>query len=537
MEMKLAHPPSSASPTLASPELRDTLEREILPKYLPTRRWFAGKARTVRRMSIAEWFPLPIAGEEFFLACIRVEYVEGADETYLLPLGVQAAAAFSPDSQPDLVTNLGVAVYDATVSERFRSELLRLMSTEDICPSADGASIAGVRGRRLNSVQASLPSRVLSVEQSNSSMIFGEEIFVKLYRKLEEGMNPDVEITRCLTERRGFTGAPPFLGALELRAPGREPRVLALAQQLVPNQGDAWSLTQREVASFYSRTAAPDLDPQRILLLPLLGPQPAETPLTALVGPFGTRARQLGARTAQMHLALAQETEDPDFTPEPSTRGDLEHLADANRAGLQKLAASLAKKQTEFQGRVADLAAQVLAAAPSLASQTATFVTDPIRILKTRTHGDYHLGQVLDTGADFMIIDFEGEPQRSLAERRRKHSPLRDVAGMLRSFHYAAHSALMSGESTPGRAAWGEHWSAYVCRQFLDGWLETAAGAGFLPSEETRRNLLQALLLEKAIYEVFYELNNRPAWVSIPLGGILQLAQATSESPGAEKLA
>ncbi len=368
------------------------------------------------------------------------------------------------------------------------------------------------------------------MEQSNSSIVYGDHIFLKLYRKLEEGMNPDVEITRFLTERQRFPHIPPFAGSLEYRRAGREPQVLALALGMVRNDGDAWIWALREVRAFYERVLEEGTTPAGLAMPGLLEPGEASPLLGKIVGePFTARARQLGVRTAEMHRALAAaDADDAAFAPEPLGAEDQRRLGEGVRASAENLAAVLRERAETIAGASRALAAALPEEMPRIAQLAEEIAAHPVDAAKTRTHGDYHLGQVLNTGGDFVLIDFEGEPQRSLAWRKEKRSPLRDVAGMLRSFHYAAHSGL--GDFPEQRASlepWAELWSQAAGNAFLTAWLETAAGAPFLPatSAEVRR-LLDAFLLEKALYEVGYEINNRPDWVAIPIRGVMQILRA-----------
>jgi trehalose synthase-fused probable maltokinase len=360
------------------------------------------------------------------------------------------------------------------------------------------------------------------VEQSNSSLNFGERVFVKLFRKLEEGLNPDVEITRFLSEKRGFAQVPPYAGAIAYERPRREPQILALALGLVKNDGDAWTQALAAVGQFLALVRDLKELPESAPLSDLLSDVDDSEALRKLAGAFVDRAWRLGQRTAETHLALASAPEDPAFAPEPLTGADQRTLSEAVRASAEKMFLHLRGRAAE-EPLIAELVhaeARIVALADRIGAQE-------VRTAKIRTHGDYHLGQVLVTGDDFILLDFEGEPQRSLAERKEKRSPLRDVAGMLRSFHYAAHSGLNEFPAhrevlTP----WAEAWSALMCRTFLRSWLETAAGAVFLPSKiEEVGLLLHAYLLEKAIYEVGYELNNRPTWLHIPVRGILQIVR------------
>jgi trehalose synthase-fused probable maltokinase len=501
----------------ARADVRTLLETQILPEYLPGCRWFGGKARQPQSFRVEELLPLGEGPEAPRLVLVRVTYANGAAETYQLPLrearGGEAPIATFAD---------GAQLIEATADEGFRRSLIRLMARGETL-AVEGAELRGTRGRALPENAEQLPSRALKVEQSNSSLLYGDHIFMKLFRKLEDGVNPDVEIIRFLNEQRQFEYVPPFGGTLELQRPGREPQVLALALGLIANKGDAWAQTLAAVRGFYERVLAAGARAEGLAVPGLFGTGEPSPQLVELAGPFFARVRQLGLRTGQTHLALALPTTEGAFAPEPFTAADQRELSEAVRASSIQLFAHL--RQPHAAGEERGLVDDLLSRADEVSVLAETIAHREVRTARTRTHGDYHLGQVLDTGHDFVLIDFEGEPQRSLAERKKKRSPLRDVAGMLRSFHYAAHSGL--GEFAGERARltpWAELWSELMSRTFFQAWVETCAGACFLPAESADIELLlKAFLLEKAIYEVNYELNNRPTWVGIPLRGILQV--------------
>lgn len=477
---------------------RRRLEAEILAAYLPRCRWFGGKARGPRRFEIRDVVPLDTARILF----VHVEYQDGSADTYQLFVAVGRREAVGELPPEAILAGAGEAVlYDALYAEETRAAIYRLMTGGEARPgmageirgiAADDPELAGVSG-----------SRLLKVEQSNSSIVYGERVFLKLYRKLEEGVNPDAEITRFLSERQSFAHVPAFAGALEYRLATGGVQVLGLALGLVLNRGDAWTWALAAVSAALDRLPmAKAVPPSSRGLF-----DKADADDAGLLGAdFLARCRQLGTRTGELHLALAADTCDPDFAPEPFTNDDARELAAAIRASLKRLPSThdrLSPLVMTIEERAAELAAADL------------------RTCKTRTHGDYHLGQVLETGEDFVIIDFEGEPLRSLAERRCKRSPLRDVAGMLRSFHYAAHATLIGREDRALLEPWAERWSEAASRVFFGGWLEATRGALFVPESRAELTLLlDAFLLEKALYEVAYELNNRPAWLPIPLRGV-----------------
>ena len=492
-------------------EPRRMLEEQILPAYIAGCRWFGGKARAPLKFAVAELLRVPGASDEARLALVRIEYGDGTSDWYQLALQVARsgdAERIAAEFPQAVVTQFDDALlFDALYDAGFRDALVAL-----IAGNARAGGLVGLAGTTLPHLLGGgalpLPSRVLKVEQSNSSVIYGDGLFLKIFRKLAEGANPDAEILRFLTERRGFAHAPPFGGELEFHAPGCAPRLLALGIGVVPNDGDAWSFVLRELAGFYNRIDASACDDDAVR--------------AAVGAEFFSRAAQLGQRTGEMHVALSGEATDPDFSPEPFTLADQRELADAITVSVARVFALLRERLAAFAPELRADVERLLSAEPGLRARADALAASGISAAKTRHHGDYHLGQVLNTGGDFTIIDFEGEPSRPLAERRRKRSPLRDVAGMLRSFHYAAHSALPRERAALRPAA--EAWSRLVGGTFLDAWRGAVAGAPFVPRDPADADrLLAGFLIEKAVYELDYELNNRPDWLAIPVRGLLGL--------------
>ena len=441
-------------------------------EYLRSCRWFGGKAQKLRGVQVLETLSLGDAGRMILL---QTDYLEAPSEIYLLPM--------------QLAEDKAVLV-DALEDEHFRAALLELIVGEQhlCCGLGELVGTCGTefRDQSMSLVQP-VPSRVLKVEQSNSSILYDDRFFLKLYRRPEAGKNPDAELLRYFSEGNKFGNVPGYCGVIEYREQGAEPRVLALLVTNVPNEGTAWTSTLNVLAQWQDE---------------------------AMGGHYLERARLLGKRTAEMHLALAAETDDPDFAPEAFTmtyRNSLcQSLAEATRRMMELLEQNL--------GASNDEAAGLLLREQEILLSHAALMEHTVNAKRIRIHGDYHLGQVLDTGNDFIIIDFEGEPGRPLNERRIKHSPLRDVAGMLRSFDYAAHTALAQGAERT------EEWWKCASYAFLSAYVVTAKGASFLPANEQELNmLLDVCLLEKAVYEVCYELNNRPDWVAIPLCGITRI--------------
>jgi maltose alpha-D-glucosyltransferase/alpha-amylase len=487
-----------------------------LPNYLAGRRWYRAKAQTISALTIQDLIEM----DGFIILLANVQYAGGAQDFYLLP--VTSVTAPTPEEKlHEPITAFEsedgrhVIVYDAVYSPFFRTILFRALSSGATFQGRVGSLIAQCSSAP-PVIEGTLQSSVSKAEQSNTSIIYGRDFILKLFRKIEAGINPDVEIGAFLTQQ-GFQNTPAVVGTLEYRAHNGAAFSAGILQNFVANQGDAWKYTLDSLGAFYQRAVHSTLDDPQLL------------------GDYAASAALLGVRTAQLHAALSGSTTNIDFTPESFTSDDAKTLSDEMAAQaktsldlLRAKSDSLPFTEQQLALRVINLEARIVQSFSALSLLS----TEAKRI---RHHGDYHLGQVLFTGSDFMIIDFEGEPARPLSERRTKALALRDVAGMLRSFQYAAYAALYGlvpglptdPESSEKIAACSAFWNAHVSRLYLDAYFAEAGQKPFVPSTpEQRAFFLAAFLLQKALYEVQYELNNRPAWVGIPLRGILSLIES-----------
>jgi maltose alpha-D-glucosyltransferase / alpha-amylase len=374
------------------------------------------------------------------------------------------------------------------------------------------------------------------VEQSNTSMVFGDRVILKLYRRLEQGTSLDLEIGIFL-QQAGFAHTPAVVGAIEYKTTGQEPRTVAIVQEFVPNEGDAWSLALDSVASFMERveledTTPPEVDTRTSALVELAAHEPGGY-ARDLMGVFLDSIEKLGERTGELHNALASDAANPAFAPEPFTLFYQRSLYQSMRNQAGRMINGLAGRIPSLPERLQKDAQSLIDREAQLMNRLKEVVDHKVGGARIRMHGDYHLGQVIYTGKDFLITDFEGEPLRPLSERRLKRSPLRDVAGMLRSLHYAANSAaLLQPDLTAGpearsrRSRSTRFWYAHAAAMFLRGYLAAADAARYLPTDpQELQELLEAFLLEKAVYEMEYEMNNRPAWAEIPLHGLMDLLQ------------
>ena len=524
----------------------------VLLEYMKGRRWFRGKAREPWVSEIQDVIPMSFSGRTAYLVLIEVEYREGEPETYVVPLITSDSdrvselineyqhalvAKLKPDSK-----NSQWVLSDAMVDKGFDKFLLQAIGRKRRFKGEIGEISAlptqifrGARGPD----EASLDSTPMKVEQSNTSVVYGDRLILKLFRRLEEGLNPDLEIGRFLTEKTPFEHISQVAGSLEYKRRRIKPMSLAILQSFVANEGDAWQYTLDSLERYlqdvlsHPTVQAPPIPLKHMLALPKEPPSLAKE----TIGPYLNSAQLLGQRTAELHVALASGLDDPDFAPDFFTHMYRTSLYQSMRSftirTLQILREQLIKIPEEMREdaqRVLDLEKEIIQRYQPIRKQK-------ISAARIRCHGDYHLGQVLFTGKDFVIIDFEGEPARSLSERRLKRSPLLDVAGMIRSFHYAAHSALIHQvplaprpeDDLPLLQHWAQYWYVWVSVTFLNSYLDIVRPVGLLPEDpEHLRILLDTYILEKAIYEIGYELNNRPDWVKVPLQGILQLMEAGS---------
>jgi maltose alpha-D-glucosyltransferase/alpha-amylase len=527
--------------------VRTLIERDLLLPFLLRQRWFGGKARAARTAQFVDWGLLRRGPQPLFLTLIEVRFEDGGREQYFLPLTVCAHADAqglierSPNAV--LATVAGARrglLFDGWVDDRFARTFLDAMATAEQVQMKRGTvravQTAGFAAAGGNGGQSFQISR-MSAEQSNTSIVYGDRLILKLFRRIQPGLNPDFEIGRQLTENVGFKRVPPVAGALEYEATAEANTTLGMMQQLVESQGDGWTHATDELSRYYDqvegRQIAADALPRTVDEMIASAPPKG---IEDVMSGYLRTAETLGRRTAEMHVALAADFATRAFSPEPYTKDDLtavtmDTIAQAQK-GLQALEAKLHGSPDGLPAEVAARAEELVTARDTLLERIRSAPALEFVASKIRVHGDYHLGQVLWSEGDFYILDFEGEPARPIEQRREKQSPLKDVAGMVRSFSYAAYAGLFAHTaSRPGEFArlepWARIWQTWATAAFLRGYLATTEGALFIPADPAQRDaLLHLFMLDKALYELNYELNNRPDWVRIPIWGILEILNA-----------
>ena len=522
--------------------MRSIIERQALVPFLERQRWFGGKSRPLASAKFVDWVALRKGAHPAFIAIVEAAYKDGGRERYTLPLAMSSGpdAAVVEQQHPSAIlaritgARKGI-LYDGLFDDATCAALLVSAEEQRELPAKQGrlraVNIALTPDRA--PAAAITPISRTAPDQSNTSVLFGRSLIMKLFRRLEPGPNPDIEIGEFLG-RRGFTRVPPLVGTIGYAAPDADESSVAMLQGFIPNQGNGWQVTIEELGRYFERVQG--------LTLPEVAPEERqawidrrrETPPEGVVEAILTYlalGEVLGRRTAELHLNLASASaDDAAFAPEPISAADIRTIAEAMRRHADEQLRTLVSVMPRLDERRRELAREVLAQRDLLLHQ----FDDVERLraggaLRIRCHGDYHLGQVLVAENDVVILDFEGEPARPLAERRAKHSALRDVAGMLRSFSYAALTGL--GAATQVRpddfnrlSPWADVWETWVSAAFLRSYLAIAREQPFMPSHPDDVDvLLQAFVLDKALYELGYELNNRPDWVHIPLTGLLRL--------------
>ncbi len=504
-------------------KVRAQLESEALPRFLQAQRWYAGKGEAVRKVGLADHTEWSDGRHAWLVALFRVEAEATEPAMYFVPLSL--VWENGDDERVRSLTRGAIArvrqqarvgwLADAFGDEAFCRAVVEAIGAARELPCGGGVirfRPTGAFPRTALPLPPHIPVRQPSAQSSNTTVAIGEQFFLKACRRLRAGVNAELEVGRFLTEVARFAHTVPVLGWAEFAAADTT-MTLALLQGYVENQGDGWSYTLDYLQRFLAerRVAQPN----------------AET--AGVHGGYLKLIETLGRRTGELHVALGVRAGDPAFEPEPIEPADLarwtQTVKDEAAAALDLLQARRNALPEAVQAE-ADL---ILGRRQVLLNRIEQAAPASLVAVKTRFHGDYHLGQVLLVHNDFVITDFEGEPARAPQERRRKHSPLKDVAGMVRSFNYAAYAALLHAtaerpEDFPAFEPLVQQWEAEARRTFLEAYVRTTRGAGLYGAWKEMRGLLRLLLFEKAFYELRYELNNRPEWVRIPLRGLLQLA-------------
>lgn len=541
---------------LTTAPVLERLERNILEEYLCKMRWFGGKGRIIENIRVVNHAEISLPSDSSIILVIEVRYESGLPEIYQLPVAftTDLLAQKLKDSCPQsVIARLNVGgqegvLYDALYGIELQEALLLNIANGIRIPQRNSElHFHGTEALASHVAQQErIRPKVMSAEQSNTSLTYDGKFFLKLFRKIDNSINPDLEITQFLSTKN-FQNVPAYAGAIEWKSEAGT-MVLGLLQELVEASSDAWTYMMHRLDSFNEEILSrPEITgPSSAIHGTLIEPveyegMPADMKLL-LEGPVAEQAFLLGVRTGEMHVLLTSDKDNPDFRPEPYSL----HYQRSLYSGLQTLVRgtfeNLSRSLKKLPEDVRVEAFEVLHMKDAILETFKRIYHHKIDVVKIRIHGDYHLGQVLYNGKDFIITDFEGEPARTLSERRLKRSPLRDVAGMIRSFHYAAYGSLyldnqIRKEDYGKLIPFVDQWYHYMGGFFMSAYLDTVVGQPFIPNNrEDLEILMTTFLLEKSVYELNYELNNRLDWVTIPLRGIREVMKSV-ESNGLSKIA
>ena len=516
----------------------------LQPEYFKSKRWFGSKGRKIKSFGLIDFAVLSEQSVLTVLLLLRIGYQEGNTEFYHLPLLLQSAfdAPTTITSQPNAIaatldTPQGELVaYDAFANEDFLRTFYHNMFENHQFESGLGEGrfvFANVAGRiDQPEVEA---VKLIATEQSNTSVVYNGKLILKCFRKLAAGKNPDFEIPLFLTTNTDFRYVPKLAGYIEYEQTKGNPVSIGVLQDFIKNNGDGYNFTLEHLRDFFKQ-----LEPELLAgSLQNLGDNARTERAQQLAAPYVGAARQLGQITGQLHNALASEEaqQDPAFVPELITAQDTNKW----QASIEKLIDTIMDTATKY---LANAPAELKQQLESIAANKQAYLDVVARVNelpqagvnKIRYHGDYHLGQVLKTDEGFMVLDFEGEPARTLEERRAKYCPLKDVTGMLRSFDYAAYTVLFEQQEKLGEKVaagelerWALAWEGVARTAFLAGYLEAVKanrGAKFLPdSPQALQQAMDVFETEKAFYELLYEINNRPNWIAMPLKGLQRISK------------
>lgn len=530
-------------PEVAEEFTRDRIDRlvqEIDPEYFKSKRWFGSKSRTIDGYRVVELETLQTQSHLWCFLLLEIRYVEGESELYQLPLVFTGQEQVPPAirSQPHgaafvVRTPQGeIWAYDAFADDEICVDLYRGMQEDRELKLSGGVLISRHVPGRMEGQPANRIRRI-ATEQSNSSIVYDDRLIMKAFRKLSPGNNPDVEVPYFLTTHTDFAYVPKVAGLMEYSPGDGEPLSVSVVQDFVTNQGDCFTNAVNWVREYLEQ------------VLRSVGEQSAPTKqqqtqqAATWTSATQKRVQRMGLITGLMHNALASDENEPAFRPEPITHVDIDRWENDMVTSIREVVGGVRARAITVPPEQETLLRQIAERENAfLQLVNGLNVLEQEGCFKIRCHGDYHLGQLLQTGDDFVILDFEGEPARSLAERRAKHCPLRDVAGMLRSFDYAAYTALFElwqerqsdEREREMLESWAQVWKGLACRSFVDGYREAIGrhgGPRFAPSDaSTFTGVVKIFEIEKAFYELKYEFNNRPAWIPIPARGLLTSLRA-----------
>jgi len=501
---------------------------EVLEDYIVKQRWYGGKASKLKYIELSEYFRIQQKGEVYFGLLLEIDFAEAFYHHYFLPIAFVTDENFAQQDRILPITIKGNAGY---IIDAVNLEAFRKLVFERILGAVphDRTKVQYHRSESFSNVVYE-SSRFMGLEQSNTSIIYNDTYVLKFFRRIFADKNPDYEMSRFLTERKDFKNTPAYQGSINIIDSDNVNITIALMQKLVPNKGDAWDYMLGELDKVFQNLQLKSIDLDSLPRVDMFSQLKINDVSPQIIDWAGLnlflKVRLLAVRTAEMHIVLGSEFEDTSFTPN-HFNGDYEvWLKNRLIYQFQNRLNTIENRMHKLEGMALDLAREFLEKKNIIRKRITNFDWTKLKGERIRLHGDYHLGQILVTEDDFYILDFEGEPESTIRDRKVKQPPLKDVAGLFRSFHYAIYATIFNNGDKYGRSQEelfeaGEILYSYLTSVFLEKYTEEIQNANLnIGYNQERIFLLKYCLLEKAVYEIGYELNSRPRWALIPLKGI-----------------
>ncbi|NOR29193.1 MAG: trehalose synthase [Lutibacter sp.] len=513
---------------LESKEFVKTFLSDVLEDYILKQRWYGGKASKLKYIELSEYFKIKQGDEVYYGLILEINFEEAFYQHYFLPIAFVSDENFA---KKDRILPISIRGQEGYIIDAINLEAFRKLVFERILTAQenDTSKVQYHKSSAFNNINYE-SSRFMGLEQSNTSIVYNEEYVLKFFRRIYADKNPDYEMSRFLSEKKGFKNTPNFLGSLNIVDSENSHITIALMQKMVENQGDAWDYMLKEVHNVFLNLESKNINVDNLPATELflrLGINDVPPQIIDWVGlNLFLKIQKLAKRTAEMHISLGSEFEDTAFTPARFNGDYTVWLKNRLLYQFQNRLNTIENSMHKLDGLALELAKEFLDKKNSIRKRFVKFDWTKLKGERIRVHGDYHLGQILVKDDDFYILDFEGEPESTIRDRKVKQPPMKDVAGLFRSFHYAIYASIFNNlktynnsQETLFKAA--ELLYTYFTGVFLGTYVTEVQDANLnIGYHQERIFILEYCLLEKAVYELGYELNSRPRWALIPLKGI-----------------
>lgn len=513
---------------LENKEFVNVFLSDVLEDYIIKQRWYGGKASKIKYIELSEYFRIQHNEEVYYGLILEVDFVEAFYHHYFLPIAFVSDESFA---KKDRILSLSIKGQEGFIIDAVNLESFRKLVFERIVNAMphDKSPVKFHKSETFNDIVYE-SSRCMNLEQSNTSLIFNDKYVLKFFRKIFANSNPDYEMNRFLTEKKNFKNTPKYLGSINIVGQDNQVITIALMQELIPNQGNAWDYFLKEIDKVFLTLENKDIHVKDLPKLQLYDRLKIHDIPHRIIDWVGLnlflKLKVLAKRTAEMHICLGSEFEDTAFTPTNFNGDYTVWLKNRMIYQFQNRLNLVENSLHKLDGPGLEMANDLLSKKNLIRNRFLKFDWTKLKGERIRIHGDYHLGQILIQGDDFYILDFEGEPESNIRDRQVKQPPIKDVAGLFRSFHYAIYATIFNNRDKYKQTQEelfeaAELLYAYLTGIFMGTYVELVQDANLNIGYNQERNfILEYCLLEKAIYELGYELNSRPSWAIIPLKGI-----------------